>query len=111
MIMYTLTFYQATYGAAAKIPLDEFPLWEIRARAELNGMTFGRFDCITEQTDNVQMCVCELAEALYEKNAHAGITSENNDGYSVTYAQGGGTENVSDIAKRYLDADLFYRGV
>lgn len=108
-MMNTITFYESRYSSAAKIPLGEFPLWELRAVSELNRITFGRFEKLTERTDNVLMCICECAEALYAQSMREGIASESNDGYSVTY-EGGEGSAVYTAAKRYLGGELLYRG-
>lgn len=108
--MSAVTFYESRYSSAAKIPLDEFPLWEIRAVYELNRITFGRFEKLTEMTDNVLMCICECAEALYADSMHNGIASESNDGYSVTYESGTKNDGVYSAARRYLSCEMFYRG-
>lgn len=108
--MSTITFYESRYSSGAKIPLDEFPLWELRAEAELNRITFGRFEKLTERTDNILMCICECAEVLYVQSMRDGIASENNDGYSVTYEKGGANTGVYSAARRYLSGELLYRG-
>lgn len=105
-------FYSFNYGTCAKIPEEHFMLWEKRAEAELSRLTSGKL-ANTEITYNIQLCICDIAEALYIAESRRGISSENNDGYSVTYdkdAAAGG--EILEIAKRYLaGTDLLYRGV
>lgn len=108
--MKTLTFYENKYGSNAVIPLEEFPLWEMRARAELCRITFGRFKNYAE-SEKVMFCVCEVAEAMYTASRNNNILSESNDGYSVTYEKGDLGEKTLGTAKLYLDESLFYRGI
>lgn len=105
-------FYSFNYGTAAKIPEEHFMLWEKRAEAELLRLTSGKLSN-AEITDNIKLCICDIAEAMYEAESRKGITSENNDGYSVTYDKDAAADGeILDIAKRYLaGTDLLYRGV
>ena len=108
-----ISFYSYTYGEAAKIPEEQFALWEKRAEAELLVLTSGRL-LKTEITDNIKLCICEICEAMYINEGRRGIAAENNDGYSVTYDKEVATagREILEIAKRYLsDTDLLYRGV
>ena len=102
-------FYGRVYGNNAKIPLESFNLWEKRAVSALNRFTA----CdITESPDeNAKMCICEVAEFLYEKAKTSGIISENNDGYSVRFEQGKTEEGIYSIAVKWLSkSGLLYRG-
>ena len=106
-------FYSFNYGTAAKIPEEHFMLWEKRAEAELKKLTSGRLQA-AEITDDIKLCICEIAEALYTAESRKGISSENNDGYSVTYDKDGASSDkvITEIAKRYLaGTDLLFRGV
>lgn len=62
------------------------------------------------ETDNMRMCLCELAEYLYECGQRRGIAREENDGYSISYL----AENESGgyaIARKWLLADgALFRG-
>lgn len=55
---------------------------------------------------------CEIADYLYTFSRREGISSESNDGYSVSFADAGSAENRAyGIAKRYLaGTGLLYRG-
>ncbi len=98
-------------GQVALIPLDTFPLWERKAVAELNVITFGRLEK-AEITNKIKMCVCEAAELIYKVEQRQDILSENNDGYSVTYSKPKATSlSIRDIAKAYLPPELLYAGV
>lgn len=102
-------FYGRTYANDAKIPLESFNLWEKRAVAELNRFTAR--DITENPEDDVKMCICEVAEFLYEKAKTSGIVSENNDGYSVRFEKGNLSEGIYEIAVKWLSkSGLLYRG-
>lgn len=105
-----LTFYGEMYGGDCKIPTAEFPLWERRAEFELARITGGR--SAGTEDDRVKLCICEMAELLFTESRREGISSENNDGYSVTYEKGDIKRKLCEIAKTQLSStDFLYRGV
>jgi len=105
-----LVFYIENYGGERKIPASLFPLWEKRAAAELLRITGGKIK--GRKTECVRFCVCEVAEFLYENKKTSNISSENNDGYSVTYQERDIKKEILKIAETYLgETDLLYRGV
>ena len=88
---------------------------EVKAEAFINTLTYGR---ISEDSipRGVQMAACAVAEIMDGGEAQLrGISSENNDGYSVSYAAG--TEEAAtyrrayDTARFYLPSELLYAGV
>jgi hypothetical protein len=94
--------------------LDEAPfnLLEFEAQKNIDKYTFGRLKNLNEQINEVKLCILKLIQLIntystYE-NQNKSISSENTDGYSVSYNQA--TENVSkakineikDIIKTYL---------
>ncbi len=100
-------FYDENYGNSARIPGEELMLWLKRAAAELSRLTLGRAEKIRD--DKVAICICELAEYMYDSEKRSHIESENNDGYSVKYKSG--DTKITEIAKRYLSGSgLLYRG-
>ena len=102
-------FYGRIYGDDAKIPLEAFYLWEKRAIAEINRYTAR--DIADSPEDNARMCICEVAELLYEQSKSKGILSENNDGYSVHFEKGKTDEYIYDIISKWLlKSGLLYRG-
>jgi len=105
-----LVFYTENYGGDSKIPAVSFPLWEKRAEAQLMRLTGGK---IKGKSDSrIKMCICEMAEFMYETGKTDGIRSENNDGYSVTYQERDIKRELVKIAETYLgDTDFLYRGV
>lgn len=105
-----LFFYNEHFGGDTKIPAEAFPLWERKAEAELLQLTGGRIS-LTEE-ERAKICVCEIAEYLFDVASRRGIESENNDGYSVSYQNRDIKTDVLNIAKIYLSGtDLLYRGV
>lgn len=92
-------FYRSEYLGDRITDESTFNRLATRASAKLDHYTMGRIS----QTDcgvAVQLAVCSMAEILFweekRKNAHEGreISSESNDGYSVSF--GGSSE--ADIA-------------
>lgn len=105
-----LAFYNENYGGDSKIPASLFPLFERRAENELMFITGGK---IKEKDDEcIKICICEMAEFLYECLEKRGLKSENNDGYSVTYQERDIKQELLRIAKINLGETKFlFRGV
>ena len=102
-------FYGRIYGENAKIPSKSFHLWEMRATRELNRILSGDISQLSDE--NAKMCICEVAEFLYENARKDGIVSENNDGYSVHFDNSERDGKIYAIAKRWLSGSgLLYRG-
>ena len=79
--------------------LDETPfnILELEAQKNIDKYTFGRLQNLEQQINEVKVCIFKLISLIdtynsYE-NQNKSISSENTDGYSVTYNQA--TENVS----------------
>lgn len=79
--------------------LDETPfnILELEAQKNVDKYTLGRLQNLEQQINEVKVCIFKLISLidtynLYE-NQNKSISSENIDGYSVTYGQA--TENVS----------------
>ena len=83
----------------------------VKACAYINRITFGRAEAA--ETEAVKNAVCAVCEAYYKYEAREGISSENNDGYSVTYK--GNSRQLSrklyEAALLHLPSELLYRGV
>lgn len=103
-------YYTATYGGRV-IPAADFPRLAERASAYIDKTTFGR---ITDVTDKIRNCCCEIAE-FYQRNGTDGAlkSAESVGGYSVSYASSGVgvQEALNNICHTWLSADLLYRGV
>ena len=105
-----LAFYNENYGGDSKIPASLFPLWERRAENELIYITGGKIK--GKDDERIKMCVCEMAEFLYECCQRGGLKSENNDGYSVTYQERDIKQELLKIAQVNLSStDFLFRGV
>lgn len=106
-----LIFYKENFGGNCKIPTDEFPLWERRAEMYLSKTTGGKSET-QGKNERVKMCICEIAECLYENEKNQGIVSENIDGYSAKYENGDIKKKISEIISLWLyRTDILYRGV
>ena len=95
-----------------KIPAEQFLVWGNKALAELDTLSGGKIMSESEENVKIQQCICEIAEALYVEENFGNIKSENNDGYSVTYADDETKQDkIKRIAERYLaNTGLLYRG-
>ena len=108
-------FYTDSYGGRRISPVDWTRL-EIKAEQRLNGFTRGR--CSGEWSGepwekSAKCAVCEMAELLLTDEKTAGKTSENNDGYSVSFDTTDPIDNrLYKIARVYLGSTgLLYAGV
>lgn len=105
-----LAFYNENYGGDTKIPASLFPLFERRAENELIYITGGKIK--GKDDECIKICICEMAEFLYECLEKSGLKSENNDGYSVTYQERDIKQELLKIAQVNLsDTELLFRGV
>lgn len=109
------SFYTDTYGGN-RISQDDWQRISQKAEQRLSSYTFGRCsgDWEVEEWCNQAKCaVCEMSEVLYADEKRAGKTSENTDGYSVSYDTGKSLSGtLYDVARVYLgDTGLLYAGV
>lgn len=111
------SFYTGTYGGT-KISEDSWKRFSQKAEQRLCGYTYGRCsgDWEGENWCNLAKCaVCEMSEILFDDEKRGGKTSENTDGYAVSYDAGNGKTVASmlyDVARVYLaDTGLMYAGV
>ena len=95
------SFYTESYltGREAVIDAASFPHVERTASNIVRGLTYGNIDETNAIPEPVQMCVCEVAEALhrYDKLSERGVTSEKVGDYSVTYEVQTKTQLTKDI--------------
>lgn len=124
MILYAdYEFYTTTYKG--NLPKEEFEKSIMKASAYVRRITFGRADDNME-LEEVKLTTCAVCELLANdekvRNKHSGraVTSENTDGYSVSYESGGNGETADDLlckkmhntAALFLDpTGLLYMGV
>lgn len=124
MNLYTdYEYYASTYkGSLVK---EEFEKSIMKASAYVRRITFGRADDNMEM-EEVKLATCAVCELLANdekvRSKHSGraVTSENTDGYSVSYESGGNGETADDLlckkmhntAALFLDpTGLLYMGV
>lgn len=116
-------FYTTTYKG--DLPKEEFEKSIMKASVYVRRITFGRADDNTEM-DEVKIATCAVCELLANdekaRSKHLGraVTSENTDGYSVSYESGGNggtadellSRKISDTLELYLmPTGLLYMGV
>ena len=97
-----LTYFEYTKlgGTLEKTP---FSILEFEAQQNVDRYTFGRLKKLPEQLDETKLCIFKLIDKINEyiavnKKATA-VSSENIDGYSVTYRDG---EELTDFQKVQL---------
>ena len=80
--------------------LDEMPfnVLELRARKKVDERTFGRLKNLTSQITEVKTCIYQLIESMqiHEKQKSKNISSENTDGYSISYIT---ADRISEVVK------------
>lgn len=106
------TFYVSEYRG--NLTDEEFDKSVIPASAYVRRITFGRSDDNMEM-EEIKLATCAVCELLANdekvRSKHLGraVTSENTDGYSVSYESGGNGETADDLLKRNIfDTLLLY---
>lgn len=109
-------YYTKNY-LGTEITAEKFGPNILVASALIDRLTFGRIQRLDAVPEPVKRAACAAAECLYQNEVRASreIASENNDGYSVTYATGGtqkdATANaVAKIRSFLAPTGLLYRG-
>ena len=102
------------------IPENAFPGMILKASIFVKFLTFSRVDDMTEIPEEVSLATCAVADVMYQDemrkdNAGREIASENNDGYSVSFATTQSKTTVEyrckKVAYPYLaHTGLLYRG-
>ena len=102
--------YKSLGGTLGEMP---FNILELKARQIINGRTQNRLKNIEEIPQEVKICVYDLIQTINKYNnsnnsTSSNISSENTDGYSVTYKSG--TELTEEQKKQYddvMETDLY----
>lgn len=98
-------FYTDSFGGG-DVPESVWKRFMQKAASRLEHYTFGRMpeDWSGEPWENKAKCaICEMVEAMYADSTRTGKTSENNDGYSVSYDTSKSIDSILyEIAKVYL---------
>ena len=84
-------FYKQTFGDT--IPEADFSKVEAKAEVVIGYLTYINGDIFAKEDNRVKLAVCAAAEVVHYHNNQAsangnqaaGVKSETNDGYSVTY--------------------------
>jgi hypothetical protein len=116
-------FYKDTYLLGRKPVISTgFSFYARSASKIMNSLTFGRIDKLSELTEDIQMCCCEIAERCYtnekEHKAAGGKTSEKIGTYSATFSEKVltdidiSTADAYRIMNKWLsETGLLYRGI
>lgn len=99
-------FYRRKYDGDI-IPADIFERLSIKSENLLRSMT--KKDAWENVCYDMKMCICNIAEILFEKDKIGMTKSENNDGYSVTYSR---NAEICSAAHMWLaNSGLLWRGL
>lgn len=98
--------YKSLGGTLGEMP---FNILELKARQIINERTQNRLKNIGEMPQEVKICVYDLINTMNKYNlsnnsTSSNISSENTDGYSVTYKSG--TEMTTEQKAQYEDIML-----
>ena len=116
-------FYRDSYLLGRKPVVSAgFSFYARSASKIMNCLTFGRIDKLSELTDDIRLCCCEIAERCYtnekERKAAGGKTSEKNGTYSVSYSDKALSDAEISAADAYRiinkwlsETGLLYRGI
>ena len=102
--------YESLGGTLGEMP---FNILELKARQVINERTQNRLKNIEEILQEVKICVYDLINTMNKYNlsdnsTNSNVSSENTDGYSVTYKSG--TELTEEQKKQYddvMETDLY----
>lgn len=106
MILYAdYEYYTTTYkGSLSK---EEFEKSIMKSSAYVRRISFGRAD-ENKELDEVKLAACAVCDLIANdekvRSKHSGrvVTSENTDGYSVSYESGGNGETADDLLGRKI---------
>ena len=102
--------YKSLGGTLGEMP---FNILELKARQIINERTQNRLKDVEKMPQEVKICVYDLINTMNKYNlsnnsTSSNISSENTDGYSVTYKSG--TELTEEQKKQYddvMETDLY----
>lgn len=105
-------YYRSDFGGRVISSESDFNSVIGKASAYIDRITFGRSKEKAE-TEEVKKAACAVCEVMYQNESRYGISSENNDGYSVTYLNNSTNEQKDQkrAACLFLSDELIYRGV
>lgn len=102
--------YKSLGGTLGEMP---FNILELKARQVINERTQNRLKNVEQIPQEVKICVYDLINTMNKYNlsnnsTSSNVSSENTDGYSVTYKSG--TEITEEQKKQYndiMETDLY----
>lgn len=92
----------------SKIPYEDAAEYMEKAYLYLKNITFGRIDNMPEDA-GVKCAVSSIAEAMYVYDGRLGVSSENNDGYSVSFSGETPGKAFYRLAMRFLPPGMLSR--
>lgn len=98
-------FYIGKYGGGV-IPETAWKRLVRKADVRLKSFTFERLGEVLPE--NAQFALCEMAECIYADENRSGKTSENNDGYSVSYET---SQTITDCLYKIALSYLLHTGL
>lgn len=91
------------------IPHTDFKKYARKAECYVDGIIFGRNP--GDREESVKLAICNVAELIWLDESRHGISSENADGYSVSYTGVDTEKSIYDAVAVYLsDSGLMYAG-
>lgn len=111
MVYADFKFYKEVFKGIAISSETDFDSSIVKASAYIDRITFGRAKD-NAGMDEVKMAACAVCEVISKNQRRYGISSENNDGFSVTFVNDSGKEAVDQkrAAYLFLPSELIYRG-
>lgn len=105
----TYGYYKSVFGGSI-IPPEAFKRYMLRATAVFSAAVAPNAD-LSAFKEEKAAALCEIAEALYKFGESGAVSSENTDGYSVSYRKGGSLRIVAEILNSYFGgSDILYKG-
>ena len=96
--------YQQYQKRGGKLPEEQYLVNAQKACELIDYYTMGRAASASKMQDQLSACECDLVDRMKPaETASAGIQSENNDGYSVTFfSRTERKAELLDLLKRHL---------
>lgn len=113
-------FYKSEYGGSKIKSEADFKRLSGKACSYIDVQTMGRIkasELSPDVLEKVKLCECELSESFALSERSAGLVSESNDGYSVTFAVDGSGKSAESVRSREIivrflwETGFLYRGI
>lgn len=115
--MRTVSYQFYTQNYHGQLSESDFLALSMRAAAYVDDLTMGRSsgDLTEAEAQRVDLALCAVTDAMHTAQELGGVTSQTNDGVSVSYAAdyaGATGKHIRDAAAVYLaQTNLLFRGV